>query len=84
MLLLGGEGGQSLSRTHEASGERIAPLGRTKPALGSKATPVPSRLAHRRTCMLISELRQLVTPPVGTITSRCACALRSMRHSQFS
>src|SRR5918995_5360949 len=70
--------------TQEASGERIAPLGRTKPVEESKPTPLLSCLAHTPTSVVSSKVRLPVSPPVGGMISRSPSALRSMRHSRFS
>ena len=68
----------------EASGERIAPFGSTKPPEESNVTPDPSRFAQSLSCMLISEFLSLVSPPVGGMIVIPPPAVRSMRRSRLS
>ena len=69
--------------THEASGERIAPLGSTNPVEESKATPVPSCPLHAPTRVASFMFRRPDHPPVGSITISSPSAVISRRRSRL-
>ena len=58
----GGTCSKRARRTQAASGARIAPFGSRKPVDELEATPLLSRLAHARNCMMISASRPPVFP----------------------
>ena len=70
--------------THATSGDRVAPLGSSKPVDESNVTPVPSARAHAATCSNRFEFRAPVNPPAGGMTMMSPPALRSRRRSRFS
>ncbi len=69
--------------TQEASGERIAPLGRTKAVEESKPNPVlsASTQLHKRCVSLL--LRFPLSHPVGGIMINSPCTVRSSRKSEL-
>ena len=73
-----------LFRTQEASGERTAPLGKVKPALESKATPVPSSSAQIVTRAVIPAFWFPVVMLAGGKISSAPSAFFSMRRVSFS
>src|SRR5262245_43804250 len=71
------------SFTHDISGERLAPLGRTNNAFDSKPTPVPSFSAQTPKRTMSETLCFDVSPPVGGIKIMSPSFDISTRRSGF-